>query len=722
MTEVLEQKIEDLTAYIKNMDANSRAEDETYKSILSKILYRLDVLETEENVDVIEIKDRIKFLTAQIEDNDVSNELGNIVRVVDDLKTNQVVEFEQINSNINNAKSFQEETLAKLNEVFEKIENLQLENNDKITDKVNEIKEDLNSVRENTQKVSDFSADLKTDISNTIENIENKFNDIISSQNSAQDDYKDFVSQNLDDIKGQLWETENNIKNALRAQIEEYSNSLDVPNKLDYLVQTMSTINKDASELVGEVEMLKNTSFAIGEDTSSVREYLESTKDDLKNRLRDLQEQFVLQMLQVFDNISFASETEEIIDFVDESSFAIKTELETLKREIDKISSKDDSDFFNEHFNNLCDLVTKQTNTEFNLLKDVAKEIKKITANSESSDEYNYSLPDIENDLAKIRLVLKEIQTEKIAKDEKDIDIFERFEILNEDISSISKRTNKLILTSEDINKKFKSYLDEFKDIIDISYARNRQTFIEQKVDSAIRLIASNAKSIQILNEVFMHFAEWIDATSETLENNGSLVEDANEKSAQALFAMERVISDNSQRYEQFLDAVEQILSDSEQRYEQFLSAIEQVERTISDNEHKYAQELELQSSQINDGIENLSTNFVSRIEQVENALNVLNQKFEEKIDENKELQMTIEKQNKLIVKLEEKIEKFSKVEAKIDDESRTVIEYIASQIGITAENTQDNKDITGKLEFLEHKITSLDKNIQKIISYIDEE
>ena len=686
MTEVLEQKIEDLTTYIKNMDAASRAEDETYKSILSKILYRLDILETEENIDVIEIKDRIKFLTAQIEDNDVSSELGNIVRVVDDLKSNQDEEFKNINSNIENSKSFQEETLSKLNEVFEKIENLQLENNDKIADKVNEIKEDLNSVKENAQKVSEISTDLKAEISNTIENIENKFTDIISAQNSAQDDYKDFVSQNLDDIKGQLWETENNIKNTLRAQIEEYSNSIDVPNKLDYLVQTISTINKDASDLVGEVEMLKYNSQTISEDTSSVREYLESTKDDLKNRLRDLQEQFVLQMLQIFDNISFASETEEIIDFVDESSFAIKTELETLKREIDKISSKDDSDFFNEHFNKLCDLVTKQTNTEFNLLKDVAKEIKKITANSETSDEYNYSLPDIENDLAKIRLVLKEIQTEKIAKDEKDIDIFERFEILNEDISSISKRTNKLILTSEDINKKFKSYLDEFKEIIDISYARNRQTFIEQKVDSAIRLIASNAKSVQILNEVFMHFAEWIDATSETLENNGELVAEANEKSAQALFAME------------------------------------QVKQAIAENEQKYAQELELQSSQINDGIENLSSNFVNRIEAVENALNILNQKFEEKIDENKELQMTIEKQNKLIVKLEEKIEKFSKVEAKLDEDSKTVIEYIASQIGITAENTQDNKDITGKLEFLEHKISSLDKNIQKIISYIDEE
>ena len=37
MTEVLEQKIEDLTEYIKNLDVSSRADDETYKSILAKI-------------------------------------------------------------------------------------------------------------------------------------------------------------------------------------------------------------------------------------------------------------------------------------------------------------------------------------------------------------------------------------------------------------------------------------------------------------------------------------------------------------------------------------------------------------------------------------------------------------------------------------------------------------------------------------------------------------
>ena len=102
-----------------------------------------------------------------------------------------------------------------------------------------------------------------------------------------------------------------------------------------------------------------------------VNEIITVDFDDLKNNLRELQEQFVLQLLQVFENISFTNETEEIIDFVDESSFAIKSELETLQNEIHKISGQEDSVFFNEHFNNLCDLVTKQSNNEFNLYTNV---------------------------------------------------------------------------------------------------------------------------------------------------------------------------------------------------------------------------------------------------------------------------------------------------------------------------------------------------------------
>ena len=636
--EVLEQKIENLTEYIQNLNVSMKVEDDTYKSILAKIAHRLDELETEENVDIIEIKDRIKFLTAQIDDNDNSESMGHLKRAVDELKSNQDEAFADINQNIKNAQDFQDESLKRLSEVIEKLEQLQNQNNDNFNEAINEIKNDLETVRQNAQNSENISHELKDTIGWAIDNVQNRFNDIINAQNSSYDDCKNTIINNINDIKGKLWETENSIKNSIRSQIEDYANSIDVQNKLEYLVQSMSVVNKDTSNLVGEMESLKYTTQETSENSSAIRDYL-------NNNLRELQEQFVLQMLQLFDNISFASETEEIIDFVDESNYAIKEELETLKTEIAKFS-KDNPEFFNQHFNKLCDLVTNQTSNEFNLLKDVAEEIKKITANSENSEEYNYSLPDIESDLAKIRLILKELQTEKAAKDEKDLDISERFEILNEDISSISKRTNKLILTAEDTNKKFKVYLDEFKGIMNHFSVKNRQPYIEQKLDSAIRLVSSNAKSAQILNEAFMYFAQWVDETSETMEHNKNVL-------------------NNTQ---------EDIIN-------------------ISD-----------------------------RLSAIESEMQALNEHYRSKLDENKELQMTVEKQNKLIVKLEQKLDKYGTVEAKIDDETKSVIEYIATQTGLTAENTQDNKELSDKLDFLEHKISSLSKSIQKIISYIDEE
>ena len=120
--EVLEQKIENLTEYIQNLNVSMKVEDDTYKSILAKIAHRLDELETEENVDIIEIKDRIKFLTAQIDDNDNSESMGHLKRAVDELKSNQDEAFADINQNIKNAQDFQDESLKRLSEVIEKLD------------------------------------------------------------------------------------------------------------------------------------------------------------------------------------------------------------------------------------------------------------------------------------------------------------------------------------------------------------------------------------------------------------------------------------------------------------------------------------------------------------------------------------------------------------------------------------------------------------------------
>ena len=182
----------------------------------------------------------------------------------------------------------------------------------------------------------ELSEENKASIAEIIQSVEHKFNTLVNIQDGDKEEVKQTVSDALEEIKTKLWEAENHIKTAVREQLYEYSAELDVPNKLDYLLQSISTINKDTSELVGEVEALKYTSQEVNDTTSQVKNYLEETKADVKDSLRDLQEQFVLQMLQVFENINFSTETEEIIDFVDETNSEIKAELENEKKKRDE--------------------------------------------------------------------------------------------------------------------------------------------------------------------------------------------------------------------------------------------------------------------------------------------------------------------------------------------------------------------------------------------------
>ena len=85
--------------------------------------------------------------------------------------------------------------------------------------------------------------------------------------------------------------------------------------------------------------------------------------------------------------------------------------------------------------------------------------------------ENAYTFVDIESDLAKTRGTLSEIEAsiKDFSTSAEGITQFiERIDTLAEDLSSISKRTNKLILTSEDSHKTIKNYLEEI--IIDQNF------------------------------------------------------------------------------------------------------------------------------------------------------------------------------------------------------------------------------------------------------------
>jgi len=95
------------------------------------------------------------------------------------------------------------------------------------------------------------------------------------------------------------------------------------------------------------------------------------------------------------------------------------------------------------------------------------------------------------------------------------------FDNLSEDIISISSRTNKLLLASDESYKTLQDNLQEFKLVINDIDERTRNFAQESGMDrldaklNAINTMMQNgAKSNQIFNQVFEYLAEWVDNAS----------------------------------------------------------------------------------------------------------------------------------------------------------------------------------------------------------------
>ena len=159
-------------------------------------------------------------------------------------------------------------------------------------------------------------------------------------------------------------------------------------------------------------------------------------------------------------------------------------------------------------------------------------------------DFYSYTLQDVESDIAKLRLILNDISTSnssaevgvistninRIAKsiedlrqsltNEESFELKTDFEKLNEDILSLSARTNKLLLNSDESYRIICDSLDEFNrrtssleerlNILDNRNIENRLSIIDEKVNETMN-------SNKVLKNVMMYLGEWMDGTSETI-------------------------------------------------------------------------------------------------------------------------------------------------------------------------------------------------------------
>ncbi len=420
---------------------------------------------------------------------------------------------------------------------------------------------------------------------------------------------------------------------------EDKENSIDfneLADKVDIVYENISVLNEWASKL----DTINKEIDALNEKVEETNQITED-EEDTANKI-----DIIYENLSLLNNwvvkIDSLAEMSNKVDDVSESVSNISTwgyKIEDIKGKLEELSN------------------------EFAII---------TSATKDDTENYIYTLLDIESDFAKLHCLLD--SNTKTTEDDLQV-IKEQFEVIGDDISSISKRTNKLILTSDDANKIFRSHVDKFQSLIEDLrhkitdfYPEKQFTLLDNKVNTIKKITASNFTISQNLNEAFLLFAQWIDSTEETFANFKQSLEGIQLQNAEIL----------NEASKPEMNQIKYSLTELSEKFEAF----------SQDN---------LQKAEI------IAQQVLSKCSQQLGTISSLEEKIsslESKIDA-----------------LESKMEK-----GEDGSEVKTILDFIASQVISANENSINNKVLNQKMEIMEHQLSKFEKNIAKLVSYLDED
>ena len=259
-----------------------------------------------------------------------------------------------------------------------------------------------------------------------------------------------------------------------------------------------------SSNLPELTEMNTIVKYAIQQNIADIKEQISAQDANIPKILNQLKSDIITQFINVFNQISFIAEQEEIIDFIQEKHSELITILSHIVNTVDGVE-------------NIKDNLAVVDNKMDSLKEDIDLINEKISAimSSEGTIDYVYSLQDLESDIANLRIILNEMKADNKSKEFEElisstnniyqlvetikaempkfeIEEFKKdFENLSEDIVSISTRTNKLLLTSDESNKTLQDNLHDFKLVINDLDERTRNFAREAGIDKIDNKLAT---------------------------------------------------------------------------------------------------------------------------------------------------------------------------------------------------------------------------------------
>ena len=579
--EIIQNKLDALVEKIiqkENLDEDFRI---TYAQILEKINTKMDVFsndDTAEHIGVLGtelgrlLKERQEAVDAKF--NAIKGEFDNLNSLLkNSLKTPELISvFNKIENQIHYFAEEQENQKFAFNSIISHIEKFGTlkETNEQLISNFGIVKEQNTIINENVNKQLDIlnkiKEDIKDSISAEIRNIPDKDEVLANSEKnkeeikkhneelvsaleakllssldlSAIEDIKNYTEkmffQGTEVLKEDIWAIKDSVKEVQSDSLSKEAFHKEIAD----LKILNSSIKEDITDVISE------ESVAASEQLSQIAATIEALKKEIADivlveqdakiaeALKNVQSKFATQLVQIADNISFADDAEQINDAVygaaDEVKEKISSDITDIKQAIDAFKEDSASDGAS-----IKELLTKIDNS---LHADIAKELRTLvsgfnllTSGLKEDKEYVYTMPDVESDLSKIRLELNNIQksvNEKLedkSLNEDISDIRGRFCALNEDVSSISKRTNKLIIASDEVNKALRANISSFTSLINGFDKRSKEFYnsniikdLNSKLETLSQMATQLVQSDQIMNEVFMYMGEWIDSASDSFD------------------------------------------------------------------------------------------------------------------------------------------------------------------------------------------------------------
>lgn len=446
--------ISEIKQALDQLNGNEEAGDSKLHSMLSLISEKIDILAASDNYDLIEdVRDEILDALQNIQPKSDNSEIKDLINSLD----------------------------AKIDILADTDSTIQLSDLRVAIDSIEDKIDALVLAGEDSAEIDDIKTTLKT-----IENEINKLNSEQAVQGSEYSEIFDTIKDSLDVIEYKIesGETEENIKKLSETDAKITSMLELLNHKIDIISSSEDSLNaaediEDVKQLIlAQTDYIER--FERNSKTDAVKKCLkELTKEvnylssnsntnskQVQKAMKDMKESIMAAVVTIFEQVSFVEETEDIKDFVEEKTDVINQNL-----------------------------------------VEVTKQLKQITSSTEDTD-YNYSMQDIESDLAKLRLALNELQNNSI-------------ESQSSELSNISDTLYKITSSVEELQNSMTQ--DDIKDLkYDINnglegIGKNLTNQISRKVDKVTKLLEKSSDSDKVMRQALIYMGEWIDSASESM-------------------------------------------------------------------------------------------------------------------------------------------------------------------------------------------------------------